>query len=83
MSPMKASFEKNNGCFHYIIKRIRGQDVFGFMPSEADEFENIGTINWDLAGRCRIYQRTESVELVSLPLGEGVTVSVTDEAYCT
>ena len=33
-------------------------------------------INWDLSGRCRIYQRTESAEFVSLPLGEGGPLAV-------
>ena len=34
------------------------------------------TVNWDLAERCRIYQRTESAEFVSLPLGEGNVVNL-------
>jgi hypothetical protein len=46
-------------------------------------FTWIRKINGDLTGRYRIYQRTESAEFVSLPLGEGGRLCLTDEVYCT
>ena len=58
MSPMKASLVKNDGCFHYIIKRMEAQDFLFNTPGwQHLLFSLVCKINWDLTIKIQICRR--------------------------